>query len=94
MHIDPEDDATAILCNGLPLRTEALERLNQSWQKIEGAELRDRITLHYLNGKIDVEVFFARKQFPSLEEAHRLETAFQKAVSESNAFGKVRVFLG
>lgn len=94
VHIDPEDDATAILCNGLPLRAEALAKLDQYWQHIEGAELRDRVTLHYLNGKIDVEVFFTRKKTSSNEEGQRLEKALQEALIESHAFGKVQVFIG
>ncbi len=94
VHIDPEDDATAVLCQGLPLRAEALARLDQYWRHIGDAASRERITLHYLGGRIDVELFFARNRIPGNEEARRLEAALQEALKESKAFGKVRVFTG
>jgi cation diffusion facilitator family transporter len=57
VHIDPEDDESAPPSSGLPLRAEALARLETLWAGIDGVRERRRTVLHYLNGRIDVEVF-------------------------------------
>jgi len=56
VHIDPEDDEIAAPSTGLPLRKELLEKLQQHWSKIEAAQHIEETVLHYLDGKIHVEV--------------------------------------
>ena len=56
VHIDPEDDEQAAPCTGLPLRKEVLAQLQQRWEGIEAAQHIEETTLHYLDGKIHVEV--------------------------------------
>lgn len=58
VHIDPEDDETAAPNIGLPLRSTLLGQLKQAWSGIQGAHaIQDKdITLHYLNGQIQVEL--------------------------------------
>jgi len=92
VHIDAEDDESAIRSNSLPLRAEVMEILDQCWQGIPGVALRDRIILHYLDGKIEIELFFSKKQHPQLEDAELLESALQQALMDNNSFGKVRVY--
>ncbi len=54
VHIDPEDDEAVPSPPDLPLRGELLERLQRHWREIEAArEIRD-VTLHYLEGRIQV----------------------------------------
>lgn len=56
VHIDPEDDLTATPCCHLPDRNEVLARLRQDWQgEVETGDIQD-ITLHYLDGKIELEI--------------------------------------
>ena len=56
--VDPEDDETAAPNIGLPLRSTLLGQLKQAWSGIQGAHaIQDKdITLHYLNGQIQVEL--------------------------------------
>ncbi len=58
VHIDPEDDEQVASSVGLPLRRDVLKQLKASWSAIEGTSLiRDEdITLHYLEGKIRIDL--------------------------------------
>lgn len=58
VHIDPEDDETAAPNLHLPMRQAILNKLKVAWSGIEGASLiRDEdITLHYLDGRVHVEL--------------------------------------
>jgi len=94
IHIDVEDDESAIRSKNLPLRAEAMEMLEQCWQKIPSAALRSRVVLHYLNGKIEVDLFFARERLAQLGDVEQLEFMLQQAVSNNHCFGTVRVYCG
>jgi len=56
VHIDPEDDELAP-CKRLPLRHEILQRLEQQWQGLDLGPGIDRVMLHYLDGKVHVDIF-------------------------------------
>jgi len=58
VHIDPEDDEIAAPGKHLPLRGDVLKQLKAAWSAIEGTSLiRDRdITLHYLEGKLRIDL--------------------------------------
>jgi len=94
VHIDAEDDESAIRSNSLPLRAEVMVMLDQYWQKIPLAALRDQTILHYLDGKIEIDLFFLREQLPQLGDINQLEADLQHAISNDNSFGKVRLYIG
>ncbi len=54
VHIDPEDDEAVPSPPDLPLRSELLERLQQHWRDIPAARHIEDVTLHYLEGHIQV----------------------------------------
>ena len=56
VHIDPEDDEVHAPNAGLPLREALLDKLDTAWAEIDEASKIDDITLHYLEGKINVEL--------------------------------------
>ncbi|MBL1278477.1 MAG: cation transporter, partial [Ectothiorhodospiraceae bacterium] len=56
VHIDPEDDEIAAPSHGLPLRNEVLATLQNQWHDLEAAQYIEETLLHYLDGKIHVEV--------------------------------------
>jgi len=56
VHIDPEDDESVQPCGHLPLRREILAKLRTAWAEIASAEQIEAITLHYLDGKIHVDI--------------------------------------
>lgn len=57
VHIDPEDDEAAPTCEGLPLRGEVVARLREAWAGIPEAAHLENVSLHYLNGRIHLELF-------------------------------------
>ena len=58
VHIDPEDDEIVAPSKHLPLRRDALKQLKAGWSAIEGTSLiQDQdITLHYLGGKLRIDL--------------------------------------
>ena len=58
VHVDPEDDERSAPSLHLPNRAWVEEQLYQRWQGLKITSNISRLTLHYLNGKIEVELFF------------------------------------
>ncbi len=56
VHIDPEDDEAAPLNRHLPSRHALQARLEQAWQGVEAAADIKEIKLHYLDGRIEVDL--------------------------------------
>ena len=69
VHIDPEDDELAAPSTGLPLRNEVLAQLQQRWAGIEAAQHIEKTMLHYLDGKIHVEVLLPLDRMGDIETA-------------------------
>lgn len=95
VHIDPEDDDRFPPPVGLPLRAEALARLASLWSAIPEANARERMVLHYLRGKIDIEVHFplASCQRGGAHVAD-LRERLAAAIREEPVFRDVRIFFG
>lgn len=95
VHIDTEDDEKEAITNSLPLRTDALARLGRMWADIDEASQSTRIVLHYLDGRIDVEVFYPLNLFTQAsEEMSGLTSRLQQAVEHDAVFGKVTAYFG
>lgn len=95
VHIDPEDDEEAPTCAGLPMRTEALARLDSLWMGIVDASKRKRTVLHYLSGKIDVEVYFPLEQCRGDQAVPvALADRLNAAIQDDPAFRHVRIYFG
>ncbi len=56
VHIDTEEDLDGPSCAHLPLREEVLRRINAYLKDISECAHPDRVTLHYLDGKLHVEL--------------------------------------
>ena len=56
VHIDPEDDEFAATCCQLPPREQIMARLHDAWQDSEAVSKIQSVTLHYLDGTIQVDV--------------------------------------
>ena len=92
VHIDPEDDESASPGRHLPLRNQILAELQSSWSDIEIAQDIQRITLHYLDGRlyIDVELPLA---VLNNTDAEGLRRAFERnACEQRNDIAEVRLF--
>ena len=56
VHIDPENDEITPPNTGLPLRHTLMAQLEQEWQGLAVASRIEDVTLHYLQGRIQVEL--------------------------------------
>jgi cation diffusion facilitator family transporter len=56
VHIDPENDEVTPPNTGLPLRWKLMAQLEQQWLGVNAARHIKEVTLHYLEGQIQVEL--------------------------------------
>ncbi|WP_041071432.1 cation diffusion facilitator family transporter [Thiolapillus brandeum] len=94
VHIDPEDDETMPTCKGLPLREEAEARLKDAWKDLSCLGRQDGILLHYLGGKIDLDIFFPLDCYISREAAEKLQATMQLSLENYPEFGEVKLYFG
>lgn len=91
VHIDPEDDELASPCTHLPLRDEILRRLGAQWDALQPRPAIDRVVLHYLDGRVNVDVFVPMEtDAPEglLVRAQQISAA----AGSAEDIGEVRVF--
>ena len=91
VHIDPEDDESAAPSEHLDLRTQLLPRLRRRWRHLDAASEIRRVTLHYLNGKVHVELELPLSRAPDAASAERLAESFREAVREEPDVAAVRL---
>ena len=90
VHIDPEDDTLALLCTDLPMRREVLADLRKVWAgELDAAEYR-AITLHYLSGKVHVDL--VRPMNAMDENADDLCLRLKDKAHVLDYIGRVRIF--
>jgi len=94
VHIDPEDDESTAPCGHLPLRTEAEQRLQALWQDLPCFDRRMRLVLHYISGRIDVDLFFPLDCSKSVSISEELAERYQAQLQEAEQFGRVRLWFG
>ena len=91
VHIDPEDDENIPEIIKLPLRQEMLLKIEQAWAGLEEAKKVENITLHYLQGKIEIELLLPlailHNERPDL--ANEVEQRFKKALANVDEIAKV-----
>ncbi len=88
VHIDPEDDEAHSSCSHLPLRTEILQDLEHCWTEISLATQIEEIILHYLDGKISVELIMP---LSVLSENNNLAKQFKTSVEKLDYINHLRV---
>lgn len=92
VHIDPEDDETAPTCLGLPLRAEALSRIDECWRELPEVSSSTELVLHYLSGRIDLDVYIpAASSDITPEIREHLRERLQSALARYPEFGRLRL---
>ena len=93
VHIDPEDDEDIKEITKLPLRDVMLQKMQQAWKNVKEAEKIENITMHYLQGKIQIELLLPltilHNTPPDTDKAVSL--AFQEALGEVDEIEKVTI---
>ncbi|WP_455212216.1 cation diffusion facilitator family transporter [Kaarinaea lacus] len=91
VHIDPEDDEKIRLGDNLPPREIVLKRLQSAWAHIPESKLIDRTTLHYLDGKIQVELLLPLKLIDEAGSDVRINEAFSKVAKDEEILAGIKI---
>lgn len=91
VHIDTEEDVESPSCDGLPLRDEILKRLDGYFRAIPEAHRIEHVTLHYLNGHIDMELLLPLSVVTDTSAAQALAQRFAEAVQGDKEIGTIDV---
>lgn len=91
VHIDPEDDVAGQASSGLPLREEVLQKLHQQWQDIPLAEKIENMTLHYLDGKIHIELSIPLRAAENIQQATDAAKAIRTASMKIEGIGDIKI---
>jgi len=91
VHIDPEDDEVSAPSRGLPMRDEVLALLRRRWQGIEEPLDTDHVRLHYLDGKIHVEVSLPLQKLRDIDQAKALARQLARLAEEEDSIADVQV---
>lgn len=81
VHIDPEDDETATPTGVLPLRKMVQARLDRYFRDIELAQHIEKVTLHYIDGHIRVELLLPLDVVADKAAAAEWRKRFNQAVA-------------
>ena len=91
VHIDSEDDEHAATNARLPLRAEILKRLEHYFVGIEAASAIQSVILHYLRGRIAVELHLSLDLAPTAADARVLQEQFAHAAARDPQIASVEV---
>ncbi len=92
VHIDPEHDDKPQPTWNLPLRDEITARLQQHWQSNEVGGAIEQITLHYLSGKLTVDIDLPLTVVPDFKEAQVLSQRFAEWVALEPSIDAINVY--
>jgi cation diffusion facilitator family transporter len=91
VHTDPEDDLTAPDTAHLPTRTQVISDLTGAWGEAVTPLDLDTLQLHYLNGRIDVEVTLSLADGSALADLHEREARLQARAGHLSYLGCVAI---
>lgn len=81
VHIDPEDDTHLAPARDLPARSAVHALLKTRFQDIGAAAHIERITLHYVGGRLRIELLLPLSVLASPDAGPRLAASFQAAIA-------------
>ncbi|MCG6941223.1 MAG: cation diffusion facilitator family transporter [Thiohalocapsa sp.] len=94
VHIDPEDDNIAPPTMGLPSRREVLMRLAGYWSQFPELARPERVQLHYLDGRIEVEVYLPTSAVRQADATPELAARAARALDGDPVFGRISIYAG
>jgi cation diffusion facilitator family transporter len=92
VHVDPEDDEQMKPSLGLPTRSWVRTQLEESWRGLPLAKKIERIVLHYLDGKLDVEVCFPVDAMPSDDAEREQLIAMRRTADKLEQVRELTIF--
>jgi cation diffusion facilitator family transporter len=94
VHVDPEDDEVAPPTKGLPLRQQALEKLNHCWRSVPEAEKIEQTILHYQEGKIDIDLYLSLSCYEGEKALENLRTRLLDQLIDEDDFRSLKIYFG
>ncbi|MEE8481781.1 MAG: cation diffusion facilitator family transporter [Acidiferrobacterales bacterium] len=94
VHIDTENDQAAKRSHELPLRSEAIRNALDCFRDIDSVDDIEQIGLHYLDGKIQLELLLPLERAHDTVAARALAQQFQDAIRDSEIFSNVEIRFG
>jgi len=92
VHIDPEDDEhTENSCKHLPLRNEIMTGLQDHWSEIAEAQEIIDITLHYLDGSINLQLVLPLKLIQQGSNSKLIQQQIETASKKLECIGSVEI---
>ena len=79
VHIDPEDDTDFAPTHGLPSRATVQAELKQALGHLPAAAQIERVTLHYVGGKLRIELLLPLAVLARPEDGPHLQRQFRQA---------------
>ncbi len=92
VHIDPEDDETAAPSIDLPSRQQILAALRPHWEKIISTDQIRQVMLHYLDGKVAVELILPMSAVGDHAEADAIVRGLARSAEAMEEVSGVRVY--
>ena len=92
VHIDPEDDESNALCEGLPLRREIFSRLRERWYPLLDTTVIQGMNLHYLSGKVDIELIIPLSHVNDIEHAQSLAQCLRQKAQDLKEIGSIQIY--
>lgn len=92
VHVDPEDDEVVAPSRHLPPRSEMVALLKQHWAGLVPEEFINTVVLHYLAGKVYVELQLPLGLVGSHVEAESLNLKLQQAVVDVEMIANAKVY--
>ncbi|MEJ2106923.1 MAG: cation diffusion facilitator family transporter [Acidiferrobacteraceae bacterium] len=91
VHIDTEDEQAAIRTVELPLRSEIIRRAMLRFNGIDEANEIEQITVHYCDGKVQLELLLPLDHARDPEAAARLGQQFREAAAGDPMISRVDI---
>ncbi|MFT6915624.1 MAG: cation diffusion facilitator family transporter [Motiliproteus sp.] len=95
-HIDTEDDDESLLCQLLPLRSAVKLAVDDALQDLAPELQRSRINLHYLGGKIEIDLFIEAADedvlFENTQDHHVLTEQLNLQLRSNSWFQKLTLW--
>lgn len=85
VHVDPEDDEANAPSSHLPDRGALLKSLGERWSGFEESGKIKDVTLHYLDGRMYIEVYLPLTLVTSVEKGREISARFS-ALAKSTEF--------
>lgn len=92
VHIDPEDDKVSMANVDLPLRSEMTTLINEAIAGIDDSTAAEKITLHYLEGSINVDLTFPTIANTTDEKRQMIARKVVETLHQHPNIGSIEVF--